>query len=394
MSPKNMAASVHARLAETARRTNRPFQELLQYYGMERFLYRLSKSPHAARFVLKGALMLRVWNAPMARPTKDIDLLGRLESPLENLSTVVREVCAVDVEPDGLVFTPATVKSERIREDADYESVRIRFEGLLGRARIAMQLDVGIGDVMVPGPVEIAYPTLLDFPAPRLKGYPRETAIAEKFEAMVKLGTLNSRMKDFYDIWILSRQFGFAGPTLAQAVTATFANRGTTVTAEPVALTTEFSENEVANTQWRAFVRKGRLANAPGVLETHSGARLRPKRRVESQTCIRHRAQPGGAEEVRDGEESSRPVPDLAPCRVLRPRDVPARIRREHQCRRHVRSHGQKAGCRSAGVGRARAAGRGPSRPGSGEGRPCGRARESTPGLVGTRRGHPVHGQR
>jgi len=266
MSPKNMAASVHARLAETARRTNRPFQELLQYYGMERFLYRLSKSPQAAPFVLKGALMLRVWNAPMARPTKDIDLLGRLESSLENLSTVVREVCAVDVEPDGLVFTPATVKSERIREDADYESVRIRFEGLLGRARIAMQLDVGIGDVMVPGPVEIAYPTLLDFPAPRLKGYPRETAIAEKFEAMVKLGTLNSRMKDFYDIWILSRQFGFAGPTLAQAVTATFANRGTTVTAEPVALTTEFSENEVANTQWRAFVRKGRLANAPASL--------------------------------------------------------------------------------------------------------------------------------
>ncbi len=208
MSPKNMAASVHARLAETARRTNRPFQELLQYYGMERFLYRLSKSPQAAPFVLKGALMLRVWNAPMARPTKDIDLLGRLESSLENLSTVVR----------------------------------------------------------VPGPVEIAYPTLLDFPAPRLKGYPRETAIAEKFEAMVKLGTLNSRMKDFYDIWILSRQFGFAGPTLAQAVTATFANRGTTVTAEPVALTTEFSENEVANTQWRAFVRKGRLANAPASL--------------------------------------------------------------------------------------------------------------------------------
>ncbi len=212
MSPKNMAASVHARLAEIARRTGRPFQELLQYYAMERFLYRLSKSPHAARFVLKGALMLRVWDAPMARPTKDIDLLGRLENSLENLSTVVREICAVDVEPDGLVFRPATVKSERIRED------RIRFDGLLARARIAMQLDVGIGDVMVPGPVEIAYPTLLDFPAPRLKGYPRETAIAEKFEAMVKLGTLNSRMKDFYDIWLLSRQFDFDGPTLAQAV--------------------------------------------------------------------------------------------------------------------------------------------------------------------------------
>ncbi len=267
MSPKNMAASVHARLAEIARRTGRPFQELLQYYAMERFLYRLSKSPHAARFVLKGALMLRVWDAPMARPTKDIDLLGRLENSLESLSTLVREVCALEVEPDGLVFRPATVKSERIREDADYEGVRIRFDGLLARARIAMQLDVGIGDVMVPGPVEIAYPTLLDLPAPRLKGYPRETAIAEKFEAMVKLGTLNSRMKDFYDIWLLSRQFDFDGPTLAQAVNATFANRRTAVKADPVALTTEFSEGEVANTQWRAFVRKGRLGNAPASLE-------------------------------------------------------------------------------------------------------------------------------
>ena len=216
MSPKNMAASVHARLAEIGRRTGRPFQELLQYYAMERFLYRLSKSPHAASFVLKGALMLRVWDAPMARPTKDIDLLGRLEHSLENGSTVVREVCAVEVEPDGLAFRSATLRSERIREDADYEGVRIRFDGLLARARIAMQLDVGIGDVMVPGPVEIAYPTLLDFPAPRLKGYPRETAIAEKFEAMVKLGALNSRMKDFYDIWLLSRQFDFDGPTLAR----------------------------------------------------------------------------------------------------------------------------------------------------------------------------------
>ena len=266
MSPKNMAASVHARLAQIARRTDRPFQELLQYYAMERFLYRLSKSPHAARFVLKGALMLRVWDAPMARPTKDIDLLGRLENSLENASTVVREVCALEVEPDGLVFRPATVKSERIREDADYEGVRIRFDGLLARARIAMQLDVGIGDVMVPGPVEIAYPTLLDFPAPRLKGYPRETAIAEKFEAMVKLGTLNSRMKDFYDIWLLSRQFDFDGSTLARAVNATFVNRRTTVKGDPVALSAKFSESEVANTQWRAFLRKGRLLNAPASL--------------------------------------------------------------------------------------------------------------------------------
>ena len=141
--PQEHGGLFHARVADIARRTGRPFQELLQYYAMERFLYRLSKSPHAVRFVLMGALMLRVWDAPMARPTKDIDLLGRLENSLANGSTAVREVCALEVEPDGLVFRPATVKSERIREDADYEGVRIRFDGLLAPARNAMQIDLG-----------------------------------------------------------------------------------------------------------------------------------------------------------------------------------------------------------------------------------------------------------
>jgi hypothetical protein len=189
----NMAASVHARLAERARRTDRPFQEILQYYAMERFLYRLCRSPYAERFVLKGALMLRVWDAPTARPTKDVDLLGRMANSLDNLSNIVREICVVEVEPDGLVFKEATVKAGRIKPDADYQGVRVRFDGLLGKARIAMQLDVGFGDVVMPGPQDIDYPTLLDLPAPRLKGYPRESVIAEKFEAMVKLGTLNSR---------------------------------------------------------------------------------------------------------------------------------------------------------------------------------------------------------
>jgi hypothetical protein len=266
MSPTNMAASVHARLTEKARKENRPFQELLQYYAMERFLYRLSKSPHSGRFVLKGALMLRVWDAPAARPTKDIDLLGRLDNSLENLAAVVAEVCAVQVEQDGIVFRAESIRTERIKEDADYEGVRIRFEGLLGKARLPMQLDVGFGDATIPSPLEIAYPTILDFPAPHLKGYSRETAIAEKFEAMVKLGILNSRMKDFYDIWLLSRLFDFDGPILARAVAATFAKRQTAFQPEPVALTRTFSESDIASTQWRAFVRKGRLANAPASL--------------------------------------------------------------------------------------------------------------------------------
>ncbi|MFO0726438.1 MAG: nucleotidyl transferase AbiEii/AbiGii toxin family protein [Myxococcota bacterium] len=174
---------------------------------MERFLYRLSTSPHRARFVLKGALMLYVWEAPLARATKDLDFLGRLDSSPENLARVVREICTADVEPDGIVFDPTTVKTERIKEDADYEGVRVRFVGLLGKARVTMQIDVGFGDVVTPGAIDITYPTLLDFPAPGLAGYPRETVIAEKLQAMVYLRTFNSRMKDFYDVWVLARQF-------------------------------------------------------------------------------------------------------------------------------------------------------------------------------------------
>lgn len=263
MTPRNMAASVHARLAERARKAGRPFQELLEYYGMERFLYRLSRSQHADRFVLKGALMLRVWDAPAARPTRDIDLLGRTNNSPENMAHIVREVCDVAVEPDGLSFRPSTVKALRIKEDADYEGVRIRFQGFLGKAKIQMQIDVGFGDVVVPAPRAIHYPTLLDFPAPRLWGYPRESVVAEKFEAMVKLGTLNSRMKDFFDIWLMARQFDFEGALLAQAVTATFGNRKTPMDPRPIALTPAFSESTAAAAQWRAFLGRGKLSNAP-----------------------------------------------------------------------------------------------------------------------------------
>lgn len=151
MTVKNLEASVHARLQNHAGAAQRPFQELLQYYAMERFLYRLSKSPHRTRLVLKGALMLYVWDAPLARATKDLDFLGRLDNSLDNLERVVREVCVAVIEPDGMVFDPETVRTERIKEDADYEGVRVRFVGLLGRSRVAMQIDVGFGDVVTPG---------------------------------------------------------------------------------------------------------------------------------------------------------------------------------------------------------------------------------------------------
>jgi len=257
---KNIEASVHSRLQNHARATKRPFQELLQYYAMERFLYRLSQSPHRSRFVLKGALMLHVWDAPLARATKDVDFLGRLDNSLENLQRVVREVCTAEVEPDGMVFDPATVRTERIKEDADYEGVRVRFVGLLGKARVTMQVDVGFGDVVTPGEENISYPALLDFPAPELSGYPRETVVAEKFQAMVYLRTINSRMKDFYDVWLLGSQFAFDGNLLAKAIAATFANRGTSIELAPIAFTPDFTEQSSTLAQWTAF--RNRLPNA------------------------------------------------------------------------------------------------------------------------------------
>lgn len=259
----NIAASIRQRLLNQARQTGRPFNELLQYFAMERFLYRLSRSVQADKFVLKGALMFTAWQAPVTRPTMDIDLLGITDNGVEAIVAVVRDICRQDFEPDGLVFDAADVEGERIVEDADYAGVRVRFRGTLGTARVTMQLDIGFGDIVVPAPSTADYPTILDLPAPRLRGYSRESAVAEKFEAMVKLGVLNSRVKDFFDIWLLSRQFDFDGTMIARAVTETFATRGTAIPAAPVALTGDFANDAARQAQWRAFVRKSRLENAP-----------------------------------------------------------------------------------------------------------------------------------
>ena len=204
-SSKNNPASIHQRLLNKARDEQRTFNELLQYYAMERFLYRLSQSNHSDKFILKGALMLRVWGSPELRPTKDIDMLGRTSNEENSIIRQIQEILSVEVSPDGLTFNSASIKAERIAEDADYEGQRICFQGSLGSAKVKMQIDIGFSDVIFPAPVESDFPTLLDFPPPRLLCYSRESAIAEKFEAMLKLGELNSRMKDFYDIWLLSR---------------------------------------------------------------------------------------------------------------------------------------------------------------------------------------------
>jgi len=258
---KNITASIRQRLLNRARETGRPFNELLQYFAMERFLYRLSRSPYADNFVLKGALMLIAWQAPLSRPTMDIDLLGRIDNSVEAIVDIIRSICRQRVDPDGIAFDENSIEAGRITEDADYEGIRIRFRGSLGSAKVAMQIDIGFGDVVVPSPEPTDYPTILDLPAPKLRGYSRESTIAEKFEAMVKLGILNSRMKDFFDIWLMLRQYDFEGPKLAQAIKKSFSARGTDISAKPVALTNSFAEEPAKAAQWRGFIRKNRLTN-------------------------------------------------------------------------------------------------------------------------------------
>jgi hypothetical protein len=264
---KDLAASVRQRLQNKAQATGRPFQELFEYYVMERFLYRLSQSPHANKFVLKGALLFTTWNAARSRATRDIDFLARMANDQDAVAAIVRKVCVLTVEPDGVRFDPNSLQTAVIKEDADYEGVRVTFNAFLQNSRFAMQLDLGFGDVTFPTPVMSDYPTLLDFPAPRLTSYGRETVLAEKFEAMVKLGLLNSRMKDFFDLWLLSRQFSFDGPVLATAIAKTFQHRGTKITRRPTALTEQFATDSAKMTQWQAFVRKSRLDQAPAELK-------------------------------------------------------------------------------------------------------------------------------
>ncbi len=273
---KDVAASVHDRLLRMAKDSGVPFGEVLQYFAMERFLYRLSVSPQRDRFVLKGALMLRTWDAPLARPTMDIDLQGRMDNAASAVAAAIKNCLAVDVSQDGLSFDPESVEAQQIALDAAYTGVRVRFTGRLGeRTRLVMQVDVGFGDPIVPGPVDIQFPVLLDFDPPMLLGYTPETTVAEKFQAMVELDLANSRMKDFYDLWMLAVTRQFDGATLARALAATFRNRRTPLPqTPPTALGPAFCGDEGKQIQWRAFLRRGRLGSASLAEVTAAVSRL------------------------------------------------------------------------------------------------------------------------
>jgi len=264
---RNIAASVHQRLLNKSKESARPFNELFQYYAIERFLYRLSRSSYAEKFILKGALMLMVWEVRAYRSTMDIDLLGKMKNSTDAITAMVRNVCLQEVEPDGIVFDPKSIRGQTINEDADYEGVRVHFRGTLDTARITIQLDVGFCDVVIPSPELMSYPTILDLPAPQIRGYSKESTIAEKFEAMVRRGIMNSRMKDFWDIRLLSRQFDFDGKTLAAAIAETFAARHTIIPADPVAFTEAFIQDKTKQSQWKAFLRKNRMVGGPDTFE-------------------------------------------------------------------------------------------------------------------------------
>lgn len=202
---RNVAGSHRAKLLTLARTRGEDFQFLLGRWVVERFLYRLAGSAHKERFVLKGAMLFLAWEGRLYRPTRDLDLLGFGSSDVHDVTARIREVCAVPAD-DGIIFDLAGIQGERIREDAEYEGVRVRVPASLDGARIAMQVDVGFGDVVDPPPAEITFPVLLPLDAPVLRAYPPEAVIAEKFHAMVVLGIANSRMKDFFDVWALAQR--------------------------------------------------------------------------------------------------------------------------------------------------------------------------------------------
>lgn len=258
---RNLPASVRERLRQLAVAQKEDFQLVLTHYGLERLLYRLSRSPHAELFILKGALLFQLWTGQTHRPTRDLDLLGRGDDSVDGVVEVFRAVCRQAVEEDGLEFDAKGVRGERIKEGQEYPGIRVYCAARLENAHIPLQIDVGFGDAVTPPAAGVRYPTLLQFPAPELRAYRQETVIAEKFQALVALGMTNSRMKDFYDLCMLARGFAFDGSTLGQAIRATFRRRKTALpAAPPVALTAVFAGDARKCKQWEAFLRKSKLS--------------------------------------------------------------------------------------------------------------------------------------
>lgn len=262
MSSENIAKSVHQRLITLRDRTGEQFNHLLVRYALERVLYRIEASGHADAFVLKGAMLFALWHDVPGRPTRDIDLLGLGEATHEQMRKTFREVCTAEVVDDGLRFDPASIQTDDIREGQEYHGIRVRMLGYLGKARIPIQIDIGFGDAVTPPAELLHYPVILDFPAPHMRVSHPATVVAEKVNAMIVLGIMNSRMKDFYDVQVILRYTPIADAVLANAIRVVFDRRKTNLPHElPVVFTPDFLEDGVKETQWQAFLHRSLLSD-------------------------------------------------------------------------------------------------------------------------------------
>jgi predicted nucleotidyltransferase component of viral defense system len=260
----NVAASVRDRLLKRARHTGEDFQFLLQRYAAERLLYRLGQSAHRARFVLKGAMLFALWGGSAYRPTRDLDFTGYGNSEASDVIATFKEICSVPVPDDGLAFDAAAVRAEPIRDEAEYNGLRVRLRAMLGNARIEMQIDIGFDNAIEPGANDVQYPTLLDAPAPNIRAYPHEAVVAEKLHTLVVFGERTSRIKDLYDLYTLAAQFPFDGAKLTRAIAATFERRNTKIESVlPAGLGPRFFADAARASQWRAYLNRNNLPGAP-----------------------------------------------------------------------------------------------------------------------------------
>ena len=260
MTGRNVGASVRARLPARARGTRQDFSLVLTRYAIERLLYRIGVSSHADHFLLKGALLFDLWFDVPHRPTRDIDLLGFGSGELSLMESTFKEISAI-AEDDGVTFDPDTVRATEIRKDANYAGVRVGLLGSIDGARCQIQVDIGFGDAVTPDPDDVEYPVMLpEFAAPKLRAYPRYTVVAEKLEALTSLGMANSRMKDYFDLWVLARYADFDADILRRAVWATFYRRATSMSGSaPLGLTDAFAQDAQKDAQWLAFLSRNRL---------------------------------------------------------------------------------------------------------------------------------------
>ncbi len=264
-SKKNIAESIYSRLKHLAQQRKRPVQEILKYYVMERFLYRLSISPYRDLFYLKGGLMLMVWDPMSHRATIDIDLLAKTSNALPNLHKIIQDICSIDGGPDGVIYAADSLKLVETQMEAEYQGVSASFSAQIFTAKLPMQIDFGFSDTILPKPVKIKYPPLLDLPAPELKGYTLQTLIAEKFESIVRWGLANTRMKDFYDIWLLIQQFDMDREELQSIIRQVLKNRWTVIEGMPQAFSESFYANPTKKEKWDAFLKS--ISHEPVQLE-------------------------------------------------------------------------------------------------------------------------------